>query len=131
MKNSNGTSWDRNSDFPICSTPPYPLGYFGPALLCVTERYIYGTNTQAYIVFDVSRERSTSETWATIYQSALRNVPQEFVLHQYRSENFKSHIMRVSLKVYLVVSEFWARKCKNPSQNSITGHRAKLSATSS
>jgi len=105
--------------------------YLGPALLCVTEQYIYGTNTQAYIVFDVSTERSTSETSATIYQSALRNVPQELVLHHYRSENFKSHIMRVSLKVSLVVSELWVRKSKKPFQNSITGHRAKLSALSS
>ena len=131
MKNSNFTSWDRTRALRICSTAPYPLCYLCPALLCVTERYIYDTNTQAFIVFDVSRESSNSETWATIYQSALRNVPQEFVLHQYRSENFNSHIMRVSLKVYLVVSELWARKSKNPSQILITGHRAELSALSS
>ena len=131
LKYYNYTSWNRTNDLPICSTAPSPLCYRGPALLYVTERYIYGTNTQAYVVLDVPRERSTSETLATIYQSALCNVPQEFVLHQYRSQNFKSHIMRVSLKVSLMVSELWGRKCKNPSQMSITGHRAKLSALSS
>jgi len=31
-------------------------------------------------------------------------------------KNFKSHIMRVSLKLSLVVSELWARWGKNPSQ---------------
>jgi len=90
-----------------------------------------GNNKQAYIVFDVWRERSTSETSANIYQSALRNVPQEFDLHQYRSENFKTNIMRAGLKLSLVVSERWARKSKNPFQNSITGHRAVLPTLSS
>jgi len=30
MKNSNNTSWDRNSDLPICSTVPEPLCYLDP-----------------------------------------------------------------------------------------------------
>jgi len=34
MKNSSDTSWDRNTDLPICSTAPEPLSYHGPPYLC-------------------------------------------------------------------------------------------------
>ena len=39
MKNSNDTTWDRTSDFTICSTTPSPLCYCGPQFLRSNSYY--------------------------------------------------------------------------------------------